>query len=796
MELPKHYHLKEAEKKWQEWWIKEKVYAFDAKAKGEIFSIDTPPPTVSGRMHLGHALAYSQLDFVARFQRMQGKNIFFPWGFDDNGLATERYVEKKCNVRGHLMSRPEFIKLCLRETKDVEEALQKDWQALGLSPDWNINYRTIDEGCRRVSQISFIALFEQGREYRKEAPTIWCPECQTAIAQVELQDKELDSFFNDIVFKVEGKDLIVATTRPELLGSCVALFAHPEDIRYQKYFNKKVIVPLFNQEVPILADERADPEKGTGIVMCCTFGDQIDIEWYKAHNLPLRISIEKDGKMNALAEKYEGLPIKKARAIIIEDLKNARLLLSQKPIRHTVNVHERCGIEVEILNTKQWFIRYLDLKEEFLKLGNQLRWHPEHMKVRFENWVKGLRWDWCISRQRFFGIPFPVWYCTNCREIILAEKKDLPVDPTVDKPKKACPKCKGKDFEPEKDVLDTWATSSLTPMIALQWGEDEKFFQKMFPMSLRQNGHDIITFWLFNTVVKSYLHEKKLPWKDVMINGFVLDPKGRKMSKSKGNVIEPREVLETFGADALRFWAASSKLGDDIPFKEKELVAGQRMITKLWNASRFAMMHLQDFDGKKPKSLAPIDAWILSPLQRLVQECTAYFQQYDYSKTKMETEKFFWHMFCDQYLELVKDRLYNKEGYSKEAIHSAKYTLYTVLLTILKLLAPILPHSTEEIYQRYFQMKENEKSIHRSSWPRAEKSFIDEDVEQIGEEVVKIVNEVRKYKTSKGMSLSQELEKIIVHTEHSLKEVEKDILAVAKAKSIDWKKGSFAVNIL
>ncbi|MFH0979196.1 MAG: valine--tRNA ligase [Candidatus Woesearchaeota archaeon] len=787
-ELPKEYDFKDAERKWQRYWEEEGINKFDPASKKEIYSCDTPPPTVSGKMHIGHALAYSQADYIMRFHRMQGKNIFYPFGLDDNGLATERFVEKKRNVKATSMKRQEFIELCLKETEEAEKELKEQWSSLGISPDWSINYRTIDKRVQRISQLSFIELYKKGREYLKEAPTMWCPECQTAIAQVELQDKELSSFFNDVVFKVAGQDLIIATTRPELLPACVAIFYHPEDDRYKHLKGKKALVPLFNYEVPILEDEKVDREKGTGIVMCCTFGDVTDMEWYMKHNLPEKVAITKDGKMNKLAGKYEGQSLKTARKLIIEDLKDEKLLLTQTPIKHMVNVHERCGIEVEFLTTKQWFIKYLDLKDYFIEEGAKLNWRPVHMKVRYDNWIKGLQWDWCISRQRFFGVPFPVWYCKKCNEIMMAEEEELPVDPMEQKPKKEC-KCGSREFEPEKDVMDTWATSSLTPFIAARWKEDEKLFKRVFPMSLRSNGHDIITFWLFNTVVKSLLHEGQLPWKDVMINGYVMDAKGEKMSKSKGNIVEPMEVIEKYGADCLRFWAASTKLGDDVPFVEKELVSGRRMVVKLWNASKFTIMNLEDYDGKKPE-LEAMDKWIISKMNRLIKRCNEGFRDYEYSTTKQEVEKFFWHQFCDNYLEICKDRLYNKEQRGEEARRSAQYTLYNVALTIIKLIAPIMPHITEEIYQMHYADKEKKKSIHISGWPVYNDNLINDKAEQIGDLAVDIVGMTRKAKSEKSYSLKKPITKLVIRAKLKKEEFEKiigDIKGATVAEDIVYK---------
>src|SRR3989344_443385 len=658
MDFKKNYDPKIREREIMSYWEKEKIYKFNPNKKGKIYSVDTPPPTVSGKMHVGHAFSFAQQDFFVRYHRMKGDNVFYPFGTDDNGLPTERLVEKMKNIKARDMPRDEFVKLC-NETldKEIRKKYIEDWKRIGISCDWSIFYSTINEHSRRIAQWSFLDLHKKGRMERRDAPGMWCPECQTGIAQVELKDKELDSTFNDIVFKVDNKNLVISTTRPELLPACVAVFYNPKDSRYAKLKGKKAKVPLFNFEVPILSDERADPEKGTGIVMCCTFGDQTDMEWQKAHKLPIKEAIGKDGRMTDISYKYKGLSVKQARREITEDLRKENLLLNQKPIKHIVNVHERCGTEIEIIKSKQWFVRYLDLKKDMLKWGNKLNWHPEFMKSRYDNWVKGLQWDWLVSNQRFFGVPFPVWYCATCGEVILAKEEQIPVDPMKDKPTAKC-KCGSSDFIPEKDVLNTWFTSSMTPQIAIQL-MPKNLQKKLFPMSVRPQAHDIITFWLFNTVVKSQLHYGKNPFNDVTISGFVT-LKGEKMSKSKGNIIEPQDVIEKYSSDSLRFWAAGSKLGDDMNYQEKDVVTGQKTVTKLWNASKFSAMHLEDYNGSKVK-LEVIDAWLLSRLQKVIKISTESFENYEYSKAKSEVENFFWNTFCDYYLEIVKDRLYNPD---------------------------------------------------------------------------------------------------------------------------------------
>ena len=789
--MEKTYDWKKSEKELQKLWNKNKIYAFDKKSKKKIYSIDTPPPTISGSIHMGHAFSYTHADIIARYKRMNNLNVFYPFGFDNNGLPTERLVEKEKNVQAKKMPREEFNKLCLQVSKEYENRFKEFWGNLGLSVDWNLLYSTIDQKVIKLSQRSFIELYKKKREYRKEAPTIWCPECQTAIAQVELEDKELSSTFNDVLFEVEGKHIIIATTRPELLSSCVAIFVHPDDERYQYLIGKEAKVPLFNYKVPILADKKVDPEKGTGIVMSCTFGDLADIDWWYAYNLPLRISIRTDGFMDKIARKYEGLAIKEVRKQIIEDLRKNKLLTSQKNIKHDVNVHERCGTEIEFLVTKQWFIKYLDLKKEFLVLGRKLNWHPKHMKVRYDNWVYGLKWDWLISRQRYFGVPFPVWYCKKCHEVILAEDKQLPVDPLINKPEKKC-KCGSKEFIPEKDVMDTWATSALTPYINAKWKEDEKTFKKIFPMDMRPQAYDIINFWLFNTVVKSYLHNKKLPWKDVVISGHGLDQYGRKMSKSKGNIIDPIKLLERYPADAIRYWATSSKLGDDLAYQEKDVETGVKTIIKLWNASKFSFSHLNDFRKEKIK-LEFFDRWVLSKLNRIINESTKDLEKYEYHKLKMLVSNFFWSTFSDNYLEIIKDRLYNPDRRGKESRKSAQYTLYHSLLGILKLYAPIMPFITEEIYLGYYLGKEKTKSIHISDWPKVDKKMIDNKIEKIGDRAVKIISNVRKFKSENNKSLKAEIILTLDKKDQKdFKNLLNDLKAVTNAREIKF--GKFRVE--
>ncbi len=792
MELPQYYNPKESETKWQKYWAEHDLYEFHPDSKKETYAVDTPPPYQSGKMHLGHAFSYTQQDIIVRFQRMRGRNVFFPFGTDDNGLPTERLVEKSRNIRSTTMSREEFVRLCSQFIEEEKPKFIQAWKSIGMSADFKRSYSTINRHCQITSQASFIELFHKGRIYQQESPISWCVTCQTAIAQAEFENVEMTSHFNDVVFRCGGNDLVISTTRPELIPACVALFYHPDDARYQKMKGKFAAVPLFGYEVPVLSDEKVDKDKGTGLMMVCTFGDKDDVDkWYR-YKLPLRVVFEPHGTMNNLAGEFQGLKIKDARKAIVEKLKEQGFLLRQKDITHAVNVHERCKTEIEFLKTKQWYIRILDEKEKLLEAANQITWYPPHMKVRYDHWVQNLNWDWCISRQRHFGIPIPVWSCAKCSRHIVPETKELPVDPTKDLPKKPC-SCGSRKFAGEKDVLDTWATSSVTPEIAGNWvhkGEYDFVYDEKKPFSLRPQAHDIIRTWLFYTMVKSHCHFGRIPWKKVMISGHAQDSKGRKMSKSVGNIIEPMEMIQKYSADALRFWAAGSTLGDDLPFQEKDLVTGQKFITKLWNASRFCLSHMDDYSGKEEVTEV-FDRWLLRKLHSMIQKSTETLEQYEYARTKAEVEQFFWHIFCDYYLEIVKDRLYNPTIRGAAARESAQQTLYTALLSILKLAAPIMPHCTEDIYQHYFTAKEGKKSIHISVWPAHDGRQNDGHAELAGDLGVDIINTVRKYKSLQQWSMKEEIGEIVLVSEEKdfrgvIESIEGDLKAVLNVKMISF----------
>ena len=761
--------LHKMEEKWQKFWEKEKVYKFDAKSKKPIYSIDTPPPTVSGTMHMGHAFAFAQQDFIARYKKMRGFNVFHPIGFDNNGLATALMVEKKLGIKQRNYSRDEFIKLVLKHTKEQEALMEKSFKSVGLSIDWSLLYRTIDELARKTAQYSFLDLHRQGRLYQREAPTMWCPSCGTAISQAELEDKEEESSFVYIEFETtDGEKISIATTRPELMPACVAIHVNPKDKRYKKFVGKDVKIPFTGgRTVKVFENREADPEFGTGAVYHCTFGDLDDVAWILETNVPIIEIINKDGTFNEKAGILKGLRTKEARKKIIEELDKAGYIVKQEPIKHVVNTHERCKTPIEILTAKQWFVKYLDLKDDYTVKPEQINWVPKYMKKRLDNWVLGLKWDWNISRQRHYGIPFPVWYCKKCGKPKLAEEKDLPVDPLKDKPKGKC-KCGSNEFVGEKDTFDTWFTSSLTPQINGKWVEKDRLFGKIFPMDLRPQGHDIIALWAFNTIVKALFHQGKVPWKNIMINGWALDSKGKKMSKSMGNVIAPSTMMEKYSADSLRYWAGLPTLGEDVPFQEKEMVAGKKFITKLLNASRFVAMATKGVKVGKidKKKLMPEDKAVLSWLNRLVKESTESFDGFEFSKALNPVRNFFWLKFADFYIEEVKTRVYNKKDKSGAV---AAAVLQEVLWEVLLMLSPFVPHTTEEIAHEHFKERLSGKSIHLEKWPEVDEVIIDEKAEELGEMINSVIAEMRKKKSDARKPLNTEVKKAVVAIKGSKK---------------------------
>lgn len=782
----KNYDFKQVEKEMQNFWNENSIYSFDYESKNEIYSIDTPPPTVSGSLHIGHIFSYTQAEMIARFKRMQGYNVFYPFGFDDNGLPTERLVEKDEGIIAKNLPRSEFIKRCVVTSSKYEKEFKDLWQSLGFSVDWSLQYETINPMVQRISQKSFIRLLKDKKAYMKESPVLWCTECQTSIAQAELETIEKETTFNYVNFQVGEEKLLVATTRPELLYGCVCLFVNPKDDRYIKYIGKNATVPLYDYKIPVLADEKASIDKGSGVVMCATFGDSTDVEWYETHKLPYRKVILPDGTIGESVPLIGGLKVLAARKHIINLLSENGFLIDSENITHTVSVHERCGKEIEIIPSKQWYIDILTNKELFLKAADEINWYPQHMKNRYLLWVENLKWDWCISRQRYFGVPFPIWYCKNCGNVIIADEEMLPVNPIETKPGKIC-SCGCDEFVPETSVFDTWATSSVTPQINAKWDEENDISDMLLPMSLRTQAHEIIRTWAFYTIVKSLYHTGQIPWKDIMICGFVLAKKGEKISKSKSNSeFSPKLIIENHSADVIRYWAANSKLGSDTFFSIDELTIAKRFITKLWNASKFSISHLQDIDLNAHVNLMPVDRWIIERCKQTTMNARKFLDQYEIGPARHEIDDFFWKDLCDYYIEIVKERLYQPEIHGYEERQSAQYALYYCMLNILKLYAIYVPHITEYIYQEFFRKYENSISLHKMQW-ETEKS-VDDEIIIFGEKLKDIITETRKYKSENALSMKTEIEEVVINTDDKFAELFKqtisDIKACCRAKNI------------
>ncbi len=808
-QVPDKPGLEDLEAKWGAYWDDQGTYRFDrSKARDEIYSIDTPPPTVSGSLHVGHVFSYTHTDTIARYRRMRGREVFYPMGWDDNGLPTERRVQNYFGVqcdpslpydpdyeppdkppkRAEHISRRNFVELCLRLTVEDEKAFEDLWRSLGLSVDWSMTYATVDPHCQRVAQRGFLRNLERGEAYQAEAPVLWDIDYRTAVAQAELEDRERPGAYHRIPFwrTHDGEAVHIETTRPELIGACVALVAHPDDERYQPLFGKTVRTPLFEVEVPVHAHDLADPEKGSGIAMICTFGDITDVTWWRELDLPARSILEPNGRVKADTpawitsepgsghyQELAGKTVKQAQARIVELLVETDQLDGEpREISHPVKFYERGDRPLEIMTSRQWYIgnggRDLELRERLLERGGELQWHPPYMQVRYQNWVEGLTGDWLVSRQRFFGVPIPVWYALDDQgkpdheQILTPDETALPVDPSTDVPEGYEESQRGRPggFDGDPDVMDTWATSSLTPQIATMWEEDPDLFERTFPMDLRPQAHEIIRTWLFSTVVRAHLENDTLPWTNAAISGWVLDPDRKKMSKSKGNVVTPVHLIEQYGADALRYWAASGRPGTDTAMDEGQMKVGRRLAIKILNASKFAL-RLGTEEGQSEVASgeaidSPLDRSMVVRLAGLVDEATEAFERYDYARALERTEAFLWD-FTDNYLELVKTRSYGEQGSASAA--SAQASLSVVASTTLKLFAPFLPFVTEEVWSWW-----QEGSIHRASWPDADSlRDLGADGDPLVYEVAGwVLGEVRKAKTEAQRSLRTEVTGVVV----------------------------------
>jgi len=847
--IAKHFDPASAQQRWHETWERDGLYRYDpSKSREETFVVDTPPPTASGALHVGHVFSYTQTDVVARYQRMCGKNVFYPMGWDDNGLPTERRVQNHLHIRcdphtayeeglaleppsgkqrkkpPRLVSRQNFIEICAGLTAVDEQVFKDLWQKLGLSIDWSLEYATIDDRCRGLAQRSFRDLFDKGHLYTTYAPTMWDVDFQTAVAQAEVADREEPGAYHNLEFAVEDSEqgFVIATTRPELLPACVGVCAHPDDERYQGLFGKNAVTPLFFAPVPIFASELADPEKGTGILMVCTFGDATDVLWWREQGLALRQLVGRNGRLAEAAFGTDDFPslrpddanghyaelagknVKQARRVIVELLQDAAgsatghsapLQGEPEPMVHTVRYYENGDRPLEYVPTRQWFCRLLDKKDALLRKGEQIQWHPAHMLNRYRDWTEGLAIDWCLSRQRYFGVPIPVWYPLDSNgerdyeHPICAEIEQMPVDPMIHTPPghDESQRDQPGGFTGEADIFDTWFTSSLTPQIGSHWGIDADRHAKLFPADVRPQAHEIIRTWAFYTIAKALLHEDSIPWHHVLISGWILDPDRKKMSKSKGNVIVPTEPIERFGADAVRYWAASARLGVDTALDEQVYKIGKRLSTKLYNAGKFVLSQ----QAPQHPIDCELDRAFVAKLRRLAARAEASFDEFNYAQALQDTEAFFWTHFTDTYLELVKPRARwavdgETAGDRAAQCGSAVAALRLGLDVLLRMFAPVMPYVTEEIWSWVFAGETGHPSIHRAPWP-TEGSLAEiaaPDSEFSFDHAVAALAAINKAKADAEVSMGREVERLVLagnaKTLEALAPVRDDVLAAAR----------------
>lgn len=763
------------ESRWQQKWKEWEIYRFDPASDRPIYSIDNPPRYTSGSLHLGHATGYSLIDFAARYHRMRGHNVFFPLCFDVNGTPTEVKVEKKHGINKLDLPREEYRRLCREFANGFIEEMTHHFEILGESMDPSIYYQTDAEYYRRVTQISFVKLFHKGLVYKGDFPVNWCPRCMTALADAEVEYRDNITKLNYIPFRIDGgdEDMIIATTRPELICTCKVVAVHPDDQSKAHLVGKELVTPIYGRKVKVIADPKVDPSYGTGNVMICTIGDKDDLEWVMKYNLPMEKAIDEFGRMTELSG-YAGMTVGEARAAIIEDLRQRGLLLKQEDNPQNLSICWRCHSGVEYLQVPQWFLKTLDFKKEVMAKAEEIRWFPEFMKIRLEDWVNSLEWDWILSRQRIFATPIPLWECERCGKAVVAEEEQCYVDPTLDAPPMdSCPDC-GGPLKGCTDVFDTWMDSSGSALYNCFWERDEKLFQKMFPMSMRPQSHDIIRTWAFYSILRTHQIADSIPWEDIMIHGFIMSPDGTPMHSSLGNVIDPLPILREYGADAMRYYACTCSLGIDHAFREKDVVRGRKLCNKLYNIGRFVGRMFQS-KPSMPKEMRASDRWILSRYSQTVQRCTEYLEAYQFDKAMREVESFTWHEFADHYIEMSKGR-------EDDAV---RYVLYTVLLGVTKLMAPFMPHVTEDVYQDHFRAHEGVVSVHISEWP--EPVLTDSRAEALGESMKDIIAAIRAWKSDQKMALNSPLQlvELIGPAAVDLEEGRVDIMETVKAASLN-----------
>ncbi len=780
------YDQKSLEKKWQDHWAENKTYRYDPESNDPVYSIDNPPRYASGSLHAGHAVHYTHIDFAARYKRMRGYNVIFPLCFDVNGIPIEERVEKLHGVSPRDIGRIEFNRLCGEfADKNIRE-MTRQFRILGESMDDTYYYQTNAPYYRRLTQISFIRLFHKGLMYKGEFPINWCPRCHTALADAEVDYGTRQTKLNYIKFHLRdspGEYILIATTRPELLSTCQIVAVHPEDETKRHLIGKKLLTPLFLKEVEVIADDKVDPDFGTGVVMICTIGDKDDLEWVYRYKLPIEKGIDEFGNLTELAGKYQGMHGTEGRKAMLKDMGEQDLLVKQEPIEQNVGRCWRCKTPLEFLVKEQWFLKNTSFKEKVWEAANRMDWYPEFMKIRLKEWIDSLEWDWVISRQRFFATPIPLWECEN-GHVIVANEDQCYLDPTVDRPPvDACPDCGSSDLKGCEDVFDTWMDSSISPLFLARWEQDEGVFDKLFPISLRPQAHDIIRTWAFYTILRSVLLTEKPPFREIMMDGFILSEDGTPMHTSLGNVIDPLNVLNEFGADALRYYAATCSLGMDNAFRFKDIKRGQRLLRKFWNIQMFISSALKKA-GIDPKELKDIplddhsvvDRWILTLYSIVVKNARENMDIFQFDRAMKDIEYFMWHVFADNYIEMVKHKVYTRRDLA------AASTLYTIGFGLTKLLAPFLPHITEEVFHIHYQDTEGGETVHRLEFP--EPILIDETSEKLGSMVSRIIAGVRNWKSENGMPLNTRIKTMEI-VNHGDLPVEKEQDIIADALSVD-----------
>ena len=781
------YDQNALETKWQEFWAEHRIYCYDPASEKPVYSIDNPPRYASGSLHAGHAVHYTHIDFAARFKRMTGHNVIFPLCFDVNGIPIEERVERLHGVSPREIGRQRFNELCSEfADKNIAE-MTRQFRILGESMDDTYYYQTNAPSYRRLTQISFIKLFQEGLMYKGEFPINWCPRCHTALADAEVDYGTRMTKLNYIKFHLRDdpkEHVLIATTRPELLTTCQIVAVHPEDPTKQHLVGKRLLTPIFNKEVEVIADDKVDPHFGTGVVMICTIGDKDDLEWVYRYRLPIEKGIDEEGNLTELAGKYQGMSTTNGRAVMLHDMEHSNLLVKQEELEQNVGRCWRCKTPLEFLVKEQWFLRTTPFKGRVWEAANEMDWYPEFMKIRLKEWIDSLEWDWVISRQRFFATPIPVWECGECGEVVVATEDQCYVDPTIDPPPtSSCPECGSTDLTGCEDVFDTWMDSSISPLFLARWQQDDEYpgaFGKLFPISLRPQAHDIIRTWAFYTILRSVLLTKRPPFREIMMDGFILSEDGTPMHTSLGNVIDPLVVLDEYGADALRYYAATCSLGMDNAFRFKDIKRGTRLLRKFWNIQMFISSSLKkagfdpaDLREIKKEDLSTVDRWILSLYSRVVKDSRANMEVFQFDRAMKDIEYFMWHEFADDYIEMVKHRVYTRQD------RGAASALYTIGYGLARLLATFLPHITEEVFDVHYKAHEGGETIHLKEFP--EPILIDRDAEMIGSQVKNIVSSVRNWKSESGMPLNTDIGSLELIGANAVKEEEatiQDALAV------------------